>query len=155
MKKFVIVGSGRQGIAVAYDLLSSSYNDIHHVTMVDVNSSSDTEWSSDNENCNYTIDITSYLPIDEDGYYLMNFISGYTQTFTTLTSETESYEYNQKVAWLSNKEININIPLPFKTYKMTSLLSNQTIKLNDYNMAKIVVPPFKSDIFLLDTKITN
>ena len=39
MKKFVIVGSGRQGIAVAYDLLSSSYNDIHHVTMVDVNSS--------------------------------------------------------------------------------------------------------------------
>ena len=39
MKKFVIVGSGRQGIAVAYDLLSSSYNDTHYVTMVDVNSS--------------------------------------------------------------------------------------------------------------------
>ena len=39
MKKFVIVGSGRQGIAVAYDLLSSSYDDIHYVTMVDINSS--------------------------------------------------------------------------------------------------------------------
>ena len=39
MKKFVIVGSGRQGVAVAYDLLSSCYDDIHHVTMVDINSS--------------------------------------------------------------------------------------------------------------------
>ena len=38
MKKFVIVGSGRQGIAVAYDLLSSCYDDEHHVVMVDVNS---------------------------------------------------------------------------------------------------------------------
>ena len=38
MKKFVIVGSGRQGVAVAYDLLSSSYDETHHVTMVDVNS---------------------------------------------------------------------------------------------------------------------
>ena len=37
MKNFVIVGSGRQGIAVAYDLLSSYYDDTHHVTMVDVN----------------------------------------------------------------------------------------------------------------------
>ena len=39
MKNFVIVGSGRQGIAVAYDLLSSCYDDTHHVTMVDVNPS--------------------------------------------------------------------------------------------------------------------
>ena len=38
MKKFVIVGSGRQGVAVAYDLLSSSYDETHHVTMVDINS---------------------------------------------------------------------------------------------------------------------
>jgi len=36
MKKFVIVGSGRQGIAVAYDLLR---NKNHHVTMVDINQS--------------------------------------------------------------------------------------------------------------------
>ena len=39
MKKFVIVGSGRQGVAVAYDLLSSCYDDTHHVTMVDIDSS--------------------------------------------------------------------------------------------------------------------
>ena len=39
MKKFVIVGSGRQGVAAAYDLLSSFYDDDHHVTMVDINSS--------------------------------------------------------------------------------------------------------------------
>ena len=37
MKNFVIVGSGRQGVAVAYDLLSSCYDDNHHVTMVDIN----------------------------------------------------------------------------------------------------------------------
>ena len=36
MKKFVIVGSGRQGIAVAYDLLRDLE---HQVTMVDVNPS--------------------------------------------------------------------------------------------------------------------
>ncbi len=34
MKKFIIVGSGRQGISVAYDLLRDSN---HHVVMVDVN----------------------------------------------------------------------------------------------------------------------
>ena len=34
MKKFVIVGSGRQGVAVAYDLLQ---NQSHHVTLVDIN----------------------------------------------------------------------------------------------------------------------
>ena len=34
MKKFVIVGSGRQGIAAAYDLLR---NKNHHVTIVDIN----------------------------------------------------------------------------------------------------------------------
>ena len=33
MKKFIIVGSGRQGIAVAYDLLRDKN---HFVTMVDV-----------------------------------------------------------------------------------------------------------------------
>ena len=36
MKKFIVVGSGRQGIAVAYDLLR---NEHHHVTIVDVNES--------------------------------------------------------------------------------------------------------------------
>ena len=39
MKNFVIVGSGRQGVAVAYDLLSSCYDDTHHVIMVDINPS--------------------------------------------------------------------------------------------------------------------
>lgn len=66
--------------------------------------------------------------------------------------------YNEKIIVVMNlqdKEININIPLPFKTYKMESLLSKQVIKLNDYNMAKIVVPPYKSDIFLLETKLEN
>ena len=37
MKKFIIVGSGRQGIAVAYDLLKDKN---HYVTIVDINTSS-------------------------------------------------------------------------------------------------------------------
>ena len=37
MKKFIIVGSGRKGIAVAYDLLKDKN---HHVTIVDINTSS-------------------------------------------------------------------------------------------------------------------
>ena len=36
MKKFVVIGSGRQGIAVAYDLLRDTN---HHVTMVDISDS--------------------------------------------------------------------------------------------------------------------
>ena len=76
--------------------------------MIDISSSSDTDWSSNNEDCDYVIDITSYLPVNGDGYYIMNFLSEYNQTFTTLTAETQSYDYNQKVSWISNKEININ-----------------------------------------------
>lgn len=34
MKNFIIVGSGRQGLAVAYDLLRDSN---HYVTMIDIN----------------------------------------------------------------------------------------------------------------------
>ena len=37
MKKFVIVGSGRQGIAVAYDLLRDKN---HYVTILDINANS-------------------------------------------------------------------------------------------------------------------
>ena len=37
MKNFVIVGSGRQGIAVAYDLLRDKN---HHVTIVDISNDS-------------------------------------------------------------------------------------------------------------------
>ena len=36
MKKFIVIGSGRQGIAVAYDLLRDTN---HHVTMVDISDS--------------------------------------------------------------------------------------------------------------------
>lgn len=43
------------------------------------------------------------LNLDENGYYRMEFLSDYVQTFTTLNAETgRSYE---KIAWMSNKEI--------------------------------------------------
>ena len=66
--------------------------------------------------------------------------------------------FNEKIIIvmnLLNKEINLNVPIPFETHRLTSLLSDQVIKLDDYNMARLVIPPYKADIFLLDTKINN
>ena len=46
--------------------------------------------------------------MDGNGYYYMEFLNDYIQTFTTLSGMTGSYNTYQKVAWISNKEININ-----------------------------------------------
>ena len=45
------------------------------------------------------------LEMDENGYYHMEWLDGYVQTFSILTAET-GLDY-QKVKWISNKEINI------------------------------------------------
>jgi len=52
--------------------------------------------------------MTSYLEIDDGGYYHMQFIDNYFQTFTTFTVETGSCGYYKKVRLISNKEIEIN-----------------------------------------------
>ena len=57
------------------------------------------------EDCDYTIKLTSYLNQNESGYYELEFLYDYIQTFSTLTVETNSYEIIQKVRFLSNKEI--------------------------------------------------
>ena len=46
------------------------------------------------------------LVLGNDGYYRLTWQPNYIQTFTTLTAHTESSEI-QKVAWQSNKEIQI------------------------------------------------
>ena len=56
----------------------------------------------------YYLELDSYLNIDENGYYVMEFLNNYTQTFTTLSGMTGSYDVYQKVAWMSNKEILIS-----------------------------------------------
>ena len=48
------------------------------------------------------------LELDESGYYHIEWIAGYIQTFSTLKAETGSYENYQKVGWISNKEIKIS-----------------------------------------------
>ena len=45
------------------------------------------------------------LEMDGNGYYRMEFLNSYTQTFSTLKAETGITDYNQKVTWISNKEI--------------------------------------------------
>jgi hypothetical protein len=45
------------------------------------------------------------LQMDGNGYYHMNFLDSYIQTFSTLEAKTGITDYNQKVKWVSNKEI--------------------------------------------------
>ena len=45
------------------------------------------------------------LQMDSNGYYHMEFLGSYIQTFSTLEAETGITGYNQKVNWVSNKEI--------------------------------------------------
>ena len=47
------------------------------------------------------------LQMDGNGYYHMNFLDSYIQTFSTLEAKTGITDYNQKVKWISNKEIMI------------------------------------------------
>ena len=56
-------------------------------------------------NLGHDFEIDARLPIDENGYYHIQFLDGYTQTFTTLKAETGIEDHYQKVKWLSNKEI--------------------------------------------------
>ena len=68
-------------------------------------------WELDNTEtnieANYYLNMSSYLEKNENGYYMMEFLNSYNQTFTTLKAETGSDDYYQKVKWISNKEINI------------------------------------------------
>ena len=65
------------------------------------------EYSS-NYTCDYTLTLDSYLYMDVNGYYHMEFLNEYNQTFTTLTAYTNSTDAYQNVGWLSGQEININ-----------------------------------------------
>ena len=48
------------------------------------------------------------LQMDGNGYYHIEFLDSYIQTFSTLEAETGITDYNQKVNWISNKEIMIS-----------------------------------------------
>ena len=50
----------------------------------------------------------SDLQIDNNGYYHMEYLGSYTQTFSTLEAETGITNYTQKVKWLSDMEILIS-----------------------------------------------
>ena len=51
------------------------------------------------------LDVSADLHMDENGYYHLQFLNGHVQTFSTLEVKTGITKYNQKVKWLSNKEI--------------------------------------------------
>ena len=43
-----------------------------------------------------------------DGYYKLEYLHDYIQTFTTLKASTNSTDQHQKLTWVSNKEILIH-----------------------------------------------
>ena len=52
--------------------------------------------------------------------------------------------FNEKIIIiynLQNQIIDLNIPLPFKALKLTSLINNEIILLDDPKMANIIIPP--------------
>ena len=63
------------------------------------------EEETESTEVNYFLVLESYLSLNENGYYIMEFLNSYDQTFTTLTANTGSPDYYQKLAWTSNKEI--------------------------------------------------
>ena len=48
------------------------------------------------------------LGIDVNGYYHIEVLDGYNQTFTTLQANTGSFEEYQKLQWISNKEVYVD-----------------------------------------------
>ena len=68
----------------------------------------DTPWYTQYNCESYYIEMESYLYKDSHGYYYMQWLEGYTQTFTTISAHTGSINSYQKVKFLSNKEIFLN-----------------------------------------------
>ena len=64
---------------------------------------------NNNEDGFYFLEIESYLEQDINGYYHMNLLNGYSQTFTTLTAKTGSYYNIQKVYWTANRTVDVNL----------------------------------------------
>tara|TARA_R100000152_G_C6746277_1_gene169858 strand:- start:432 stop:989 length:558 start_codon:yes stop_codon:yes gene_type:complete len=65
-----------------------------------------TDWECSSD-CILDMDAVS-LNIDDEGYYHMEFLDGYIQTFTTLSAFTNASEQDiYKVRFISNKEVNI------------------------------------------------
>ena len=53
----------------------------------------------------YYLDIEApNLEMDDNGYYHMNYLPQYIQTFTTLDANTGSINEYQKVKWISNRQ---------------------------------------------------
>ena len=55
----------------------------------------------------YYLELTAPSLNNSNGYYTLQILSDYNQTFATLDAKTGSNEY-QKLRFISNKEININ-----------------------------------------------
>ena len=70
------------------------------------------------------------------------------------TAWLKSY-YNEKILIffnLQDKVIERNIPLPFPASELISLLDDSKITLDDPNMASLVIPPYKTGIYILKAK---
>ena len=96
MKNFVIVGSGRQGIAVAYDLLKSSD---HYVTIVDISQDSINDafkkLSQISDTSNLKIKVQDVTDCDA----MLNILDD-----TDVMISAVPYEFNLKLTLIRNKD---------------------------------------------------
>ena len=77
--------------------------------------------------CNCYLDISApSLQIDENGYYHMEWLEEYVQTFSTLEART-GVDY-QKVGWISNREMNVKY---FNTTNWTNLVNTSSYTNNE------------------------
>ena len=63
--------------------------------------------------------------------------------------------FNEKILILYNlqdKSIDFNISLPFEAYRLTSLLDNKKILLDNPKMANLIVPAYNTSIYLIEVK---
>lgn len=88
--------------------------------------------NSCNSDCHLDISAPD-LQMDENGYYHMEWLDGYVQTFSTLKVET-GLDY-QKVNWTSNRQINIQ---HYGTDNWTNLV-NQSSYTDDEGVAHTVL----------------
>ena len=63
--------------------------------------------------------------------------------------------YNEKIIIiynLQNQIIDLNIPLPFEAFKLTSLLDDEIILLDNPKMANLIIPPYTTEIYLIENE---
>jgi hypothetical protein len=111
----------------------------------------------------YFLELDSYLPKDENGYYVMEYIGnddvGYPlQTFTTLTAKTGSEDITQLISWYTDGGIWVGISentdsLAYWQFALNG--SGYTDELGEAHTVLSAWQPFIGETIKIWTKFTD